>query len=266
MTNGPCPNSSAVSITILATDNASFTYGGNTFCHNGTNPSPTGGLPGGTWTGSTGLVIDAVIGTINLASSTTGAHTVTYTTNGPCPNSNSLSITIVPAVFASFAFADTVLCAQGTASLSIAGGNPGIYTASPAGLVFIDNSTGEIDLATSAPGVYQLTYTTSGPCPPIATATVTVVLCGGLNSLEVAEHYKLYPNPNEGIFSIENKGHSGNVSIVVLDVLGKVVHQQQRFIGAGETTVLQLSQLPKGTYYVQLQQEKQLQTLKFTIH
>jgi gliding motility-associated-like protein len=57
---------------------------------------------------------------------------------------------------------------------SITGQGGGVFTASPAGLV-INSSTGLIDLATSSPGVYTITYSV-GPaaCPSVATTTLTI--------------------------------------------------------------------------------------------
>ncbi|MDP9047623.1 MAG: gliding motility-associated C-terminal domain-containing protein, partial [Bacteroidota bacterium] len=58
-----------------------------------------------------------------------------------------------------------------------AGPNPGVFSAAPAGLVFVNTSTGEINLSKSSPGTYTVTNSiaASGSCPA-STATNTVTI------------------------------------------------------------------------------------------
>ena len=85
-TNGTCPNSSSVSVTINALDDASFNYSTAAYCVDASDPTPTiTGLGGGTFSSTAGLSITAGSGAIDVSSSTPGTYTVTYTTNGTCP-------------------------------------------------------------------------------------------------------------------------------------------------------------------------------------
>jgi len=94
-----------------------------------------------------------------------------------------------------------------------------------------------------------------------ATGTANEVI-----SFEPSSYYKLYPNPNQGTFFIENSGFSGEVSISILDVLGRVVHQEQRFMYGGEQGAVEIQDLSKGTYFVQLRKVEEVQILKFNIN
>jgi len=94
-TTGNCPNSSNVSVTINALDDASFSYASDTYEVSGIDPQPIiTGNPGGSFASTAGLSIDGNSGLIDLSASTPGSYTVTYTTTGPCVNSSTFDVTI----------------------------------------------------------------------------------------------------------------------------------------------------------------------------
>ncbi|MFY7711274.1 hypothetical protein ACOSQB_11685, partial [Tenacibaculum sp. MEBiC07804] len=67
-TAGTCPNSSNVSVTINALDDASFSYGAASYCVNAADPSPTiTGLTGGSFSSTAGLSINASTGQIDVS-------------------------------------------------------------------------------------------------------------------------------------------------------------------------------------------------------
>jgi gliding motility-associated-like protein len=174
-TNGSCPNSSTFNVTINALDNATFSYSAAAYCVNATDPSPTiSGLAGGTFSSTAGLSINATTGQIDVSASTPGTYTVTYTTNGVCPNSSTVSVTVNAIDDASFSYASTSYCISGTdPSPTITGLAGGTFTAG-AGLV-INATTGAIDVSASTIGSYTVTYTTNGTCPNTATASITIL-------------------------------------------------------------------------------------------
>jgi gliding motility-associated-like protein len=178
--SGGCPAASATSsITINAVQDSSFSYGGSTFCQSGTNPIPTTATAGGVFSSSAGLVfVSTSTGEINLAGSTLGTYTITYTTPGPCASSSSANITITTVPVATFSYTGTPYC-QNAANPSptfSGGGSAGTFTSS-AGLVFVSAATGVVNLAASTPGTYTVTNTiaASGGCPA-ATATSTITI------------------------------------------------------------------------------------------
>ncbi len=179
--NGCNGNTFTVTVTVNPMDNASFSYLPSSFCQTGTDPSAiVSGLPGGVFSSQTGLIFsDTLAGTINLDSSSLGVHIIKYTTSGPCPDTSVVNVTITTAPGAGFAYSDTSFCQYGTNPLPIIDtlAISGTFTATPAGLVFVDSLTGEIDLLTSTPGTYTITNTTgtSGGCAPdSAKTTITI--------------------------------------------------------------------------------------------
>ncbi len=180
--NGCNAVSATASVVVNALRDASFNYGAtNTFCQTGTNPSAIiTGTPGGIFTSSpAGLSIDANTGAINLSTSALNNYTVTYTTPGPCAESVTLNIAVSSAPSANFSYASTAYCTNGTNPLPVfgTGASGGLFSATPAGLVFVSTSTGEINLSASAPGTYVLTNSipAGGGCAA-ATATTSVTI------------------------------------------------------------------------------------------
>lgn len=94
-TNGNCADSTTQSLTVVATNDASFTFASDTFCLDSTNPLPTAVTAGGTYSAPAGLVIDPNTGEIDLANSTLGTYTVNYDFTGLCPSNGTYAVTIV---------------------------------------------------------------------------------------------------------------------------------------------------------------------------
>jgi hypothetical protein len=98
-TTGVCPANQSVNLTINAADNAAFSYSASSYAPTDSDPTPTiTGLTGGTFSGTTGLVIDSSTGVIDLSASTVAAHTITYNTTSSgssvCPNTSTQNVDI----------------------------------------------------------------------------------------------------------------------------------------------------------------------------
>jgi hypothetical protein len=171
----------AVVATVTPTPTATISYttplcstaGTASVVLNGTNA-----YTGGTFSSTAGLTLDSVTGAIDVATSTPGTYTVTYTTN-PIDNCGAqtatTSVTINQALTSDFAYDTTTYCTnQGVATPTVTG-TAGTFTATPAGLS-INATTGAITLASSAAGTYTITNTVSvaGCANSVSTTTVTI--------------------------------------------------------------------------------------------
>ncbi len=182
-------------ITILATPLAvtDFTYASATFCKNETNPSPPAlgtRTTGGVYSSTAGLAINAATGEINLSASNIGTYIIKYkvlSSSNPdilclIGTEKTFSVTIKPVITVTNALS---YGAAGASSLEICNnasnltairtsttftnGSPtgvvetatitGTYSATPAGLVFVSNTTGEINIALSTPNTYTIIFT-----------------------------------------------------------------------------------------------------------
>jgi hypothetical protein len=124
---------------------------------------------------------NATLPTGNLAINTTYSL-VSVATAGPpvCsqPAVGAAIVTIVPPPVATFTY-PTPVCKNGINPFPTftGGGVAGVFSSSPAGLNFVNTSTGEINLATTPAGPYTITNTiaAAGGCPQV-TATFPIVI------------------------------------------------------------------------------------------
>jgi gliding motility-associated-like protein len=170
-----------VTVTVTPTDDASFSYATGTYCVTGTNPTATitGGFAGTFSAVPAGLVFTSTsTGNINLAASALNTYTVTFTTSGPCPTSSTVNITITNAPSALFTYS-TPYCQSDANPLPTfnPGASAGMFSATPAGIIFVSTSTGEIDMAASTAGTYTVTnnIVAAGGCAA-ATASSTITI------------------------------------------------------------------------------------------
>jgi gliding motility-associated-like protein len=178
--NGCAGPPTDVTVTVNPIDNSAFTYPSSTFCQTGVDPSPSiTGVSGGVFTASPStLVINSATGVIDLSASPLGNYTITYQTSGACPNSSVVNITITTAPDANFTYAASVCSTDPNPIPNFgAGASAGTFSSTPAGLVFVDPATGEIDLSLSAPGTYTLTNSIAagGGCAA-ASASGTIII------------------------------------------------------------------------------------------
>lgn len=161
-TDDPAGSCNAVSdnltLTINPLDDAGFSYSQGTYCSTGSDPIPTVNTGGGTFSGPAGLSISSTTGTIDLSASTVGGpYTVTYTTSGACSESNTFNVTITSGFDAEFYYNEPFCSSESNPIPQHNTGSNGIYSGSPAGLIFVNTGSGEIDLTNSTPGTYTVT-------------------------------------------------------------------------------------------------------------
>lgn len=75
----------------------------------------------------------------------------------------------------------------------------------------------------------------------------------GLKEFEVNTDFLLYPNPNFGNLTINIKGNESNYSIVILDLLGRIVKE---FTISNQLSNLDVSELKTGVYLVKVSSDK----------
>jgi hypothetical protein len=186
--SGGCSSVTTTSTVIItAVPTASIVYGGSPFCNTLVTPQQvtltgTGAYTGGTYTVSpVGLTINALTGDILPASSTAGAYTVTYTVpaSGGCdPVGVTLVVTLTALPVGTFTYTNSPYCANSVNPLPTfsGGGVAGVFS-STSGLIFVSNTTGEVNLSASTPGTYMVTNTiaAAGGCAQVTeTASITI--------------------------------------------------------------------------------------------
>jgi gliding motility-associated-like protein len=173
-TDGICTNTATTTITINPLPIATISYEDTPYCAVGVAAVTRTGQEGGTYSSTSGLVIDPATGQVDLVASDPGTYTVTYEfTDGTCSNTTTTQITINALPIASISYDDVPYCASGIAQVTLTGQTGGTFTSTP-GLA-IDPVSGDIDLEASTPGSYVVTYTFSdGTCDNITTTTIEI--------------------------------------------------------------------------------------------
>ncbi len=94
---GVCQEVLSYGFHVEPREDASFSFAKEDYCPNEATPYPISdsiATPGGIFSGSNGLVIDSLTGKIDLANSSNKLHSVSYTTPGRCPSTNSDTLNI----------------------------------------------------------------------------------------------------------------------------------------------------------------------------
>jgi hypothetical protein len=115
--------------------------------------------------------------------------------------------------------------------------------------------------------------TTSGTfCDGSPSAIVTLLDPKSLKTAEVDENkeiadiektFKIYPNPNDGKFSVELKNFNSPVQIQVVNMLGATIYQSDLL--DSENYAIGLSGLQNGIYFVKIKDIKSQVTRKFVV-
>ncbi|MCH2232041.1 MAG: gliding motility-associated C-terminal domain-containing protein [Crocinitomicaceae bacterium] len=170
-TSGVCSSNSTQTLTVLTTDDPTFTI--SPTCDGGV--SSILGTAGGVFSFSIapvdGAIIDAVTGLITGGTSGS-SYDVLYTTLGVC--SSSLVVTVTTNTIDDPSFSLTPTCDGATASLTGTTGGSFDFVSPPADGAVIDAVTGEITGGTSG-ATYDVNYATSGQCGANQTVSVIVL-------------------------------------------------------------------------------------------
>jgi hypothetical protein len=190
-----------------------------------------------------------VTNTVTGCSKTTGSATIVTINTLP-------SATITPQ-------GPTTFCAGGSVVLAANTGT-GLTYKWKKGNNFISGATLSNYIATTA-GTYRVEVTNSNGCTKLsAGVTVTVPCKDGENVLSENDFdVTVYPNPNNGEFTIEfSNKPSSPLFIELTDELGKVV---KRFETTDETVVIKESNLAEGIYYLTVRNNKEVLVRKINI-
>ncbi|MFD2787466.1 T9SS type A sorting domain-containing protein [Hymenobacter rubripertinctus] len=241
------------SVTINAPATAGFSYASASYCLGATNPTPTlaAGASAGTFTSTTGLVINATTGVINLATSTPGTYVVTNTVaaSGSCN-----------AVTATFSVTINALPAQPTVSVQYNGPVTTLTSSSATGNqwyrngVAITGATNQTYVINAAAqfGTYTVVVTNTAGCASLASAsqvvTSTVKPLAGTS-------LQLYPNPTtDGQLTVKLAGYTQSVELTVYNAIGQQVRTLTVPAGRLEQP-LDLHLLPSGVYLLKARTE-----------
>ncbi len=193
---------------------AAISYTGSPYCSNAGTASVTRtGTTGGTYSSTTGLTIDPSTGAINLATSTAGTYTVTYTlaANGACNPlfTTTATITIGALPSATISYTGSPYCNNtATANITRTGTAGGTYS-STTGLS-INAATGDVNIATSTAGTYVVTYSVAAAAGCAVFTTTTSITITAAPTATITYGTTPYCS-NGGSANVTRTGTAGGV-------------------------------------------------------
>lgn len=249
---GGCIDADTILLTVYPVLSIS---GATTVCIN--NPQTLLTASGGTsyvWSANAGA---ATTDTTTVTVSTGTTYTVTGTAAG-CTSIDTVHVTVsAPTII--FGTTDSVTYCNWGGPLLYATGDGISFLWSPGG-----STNQAINVATSDTGstLYSVTGIDAIGCVTSDSVVVTIIDCPppvGVEEAVVSEELSIYPNPSNGLFTVETK--AAQEQIEVFDYLGKLVFSKIK----PQQGVLDLTTLNNGMYMIRLSTSTKVLTKKIII-
>ena len=112
----------------------------------------------------------------------------------------------------------------------------------------IAGSTFSPSVAGAGTHIITYTYTDINSCANTAEITMVVILCTGINVVSNTASFTVYPNPTNSSLTINTSVNYSSIQII--NMLGQVVFTKEK------STLLNLTSLPGGIYFIQLLDNK----------
>ena len=249
MSNSCGTASDTMLITVVAQPGAGLTSGVNVMCAGAiATLTNSGGLPGGTWSSSNDAVATVTNGVVSGVA--TGTSIISYSFTNYCGTAtDTLEMTVngLPAP-GTISGADSIC--EGSSVTLIESVTGGIWSSSAA---TIGTVTSAGIFTAVHEGEVEVTYSVTGICgTSVAFRTLHVIAsaaCDGGTGVRTS--FNIYPDPNNGSFTVEIPQPGNNAEITVMDVTGRKI--QTITPQAGQLLVpVELANMPSGTYLVKL--------------
>jgi len=189
--------------------------------------------------------------------------TCTFTvmvTNNTCMASGSIDISFMDFPVLNMV-ADTFVCDDNILTLDAGGGfDSYVWSTGETTQAITLDSTGY------GPGtaVFWIDVTKNG-CTSRDSVTIVFTLCTGITD-NVKNTTLIEPNPTPGIFNIHFNDYNGKVRLSILTIQGKSLYDEELYM-TGQPFIKQmnLSHLPKGVYFIKVQDNNSMFVSKLVI-
>ncbi len=228
-----CTGSATVAVTVNPLPILSIT--GNTSVCVGSSLTQT-------VTGATTYTWNTGANTNTLLLSPTGntVSSVNGTNANGCIGSYSRAISVNALPVLAVTSSNTLICAGETASLTVSGVTSCTWNSGATGLSFTSSPT----LTTT----YTLSGTDQNGCNNTASFTQSVNTCTGIQeSHSESVGITIFPNPGNGIFTLNTRLSAGILNVEIFNSVGVLVQTENVELNTGK---IDLSNYPDGLYYV----------------
>ncbi len=152
-----------------------------------------------------------------------------------------------------------------TSAFALTGGLPAGGSYSGPGV-----SGNNFDPAAAGPGTHTITYTytDSFGCTGTATQQVFVDVCSGISSSSFTSGIVLYPNPTEGMFTLEfvNSGTGTEAQLIIMNSLGQMVETRTMICTAGiNRWTINADEYAAGIYFINFTSGEEVYSRKLEV-
>jgi hypothetical protein len=197
---------------------------------------------------------------ISFAPAATATYIVTGTDANGCTNTATTTVVVNPNPTVTGSAANNVVCLDDIADVLT--GNP------PSGIWTGPGITGSsFDPMTAGSGLQTVTYTytDSNGCSDTSDVNIQVNLCTAVVENNSGDGIQVFPNPNNGSFTLSVKKDLGAVQIEILDLQGRVVFSEEKNVNSDFAETISMDTVADGIYLLQLTSDGLQQTEKISI-
>jgi serine protease len=249
-TTSGCTNIRTATVTVAP--NPTVSVNSATICAGNSTNLTASGATTYSWNTS------ATTNSISVSPTITTNYTVTGST-GSCVNTRTTSVTVnaLPSL--------TLASSSNTACTISSGGITLTLTGTPAGGVYSGPGVvGSTFTAQTVAGTYTTTYSytnsTTG-CANSTVKTITVAVCTGVEGLNIDGELLVYPNPNNGVFTVQANFENA-FDVLVYNNIGQLVKEVKELKGVNQ---IDMSGYAQGIYNIVLRVNDNYKTIKMVI-
>ncbi len=249
-----CSNTATTTVTVNALPTVTANSTAAAVCAGGSVTLTGGGATTYAWDNS---VIDGA----TFVPAATATYIVTGTDVNGCINTATTTVTVNALPIVTATAASSVVCID-DASVTLTG-TPASGTWSGPGVTGSSFSP-----TTAGLGVQTATYTFTdlNSCTNTATATIQVNACTGVVENTLENGFNVYPNPNNGEFTISFNANVGNVKMEILDIQGRVVYSVlESNVQIGFTKQVSMNEISNGVYMIRVTSNEGQRMIKFSV-
>lgn len=186
--------------------------------------------------------------TEDISALTAGSYSITVTDTNGCTATNGADVLNPPLPTVSLTFTTSTYCLD-DATVTLTGGSPAGGTWSGPGV-----TAGMFDPSAAGNGTHTITYsfTDGNNCTATATNSLTVNACVGIIE-NASTTWNVYPNPNNGTFTLSTNSISGDVIVEVTDIQGRIIfHENENNVTPRFTKQISLEGVSTGLYMLRV--------------
>tara|TARA_B100000508_G_scaffold55003_3_gene42668 strand:- start:33337 stop:37557 length:4221 start_codon:yes stop_codon:yes gene_type:complete len=245
-----CTNTATVAITVEDLPVVSVSASETEICEGETATLSANGANTYTWSPGSGLN-SASGATVGASPNSTTTYTVEGTNN--CgTDSETITITVVAAP------SQPVISQSGN-TLSVT-----LQTGETAEWFLNGTSVGNgSSITMTQSGQYTVVITNENGCESQNSGNFDMDTTG-LENLDLAEALNVYPNPTDGIINIDFNGYTEEMSINVIDAIGRVVINN-RVVDTNNKTTIDMTAFETGVYTIIFRSGNEMITKKITL-